>query len=252
MDKKIFYDNIRKSLFKTGLTDKQVSGIESILAAIAAHPTQIPMRDQAYIFATAYHETGRTMQPVRETFASTDDMAIARLEKAFKAGTLTWVKTPYWRKDAQGKTWLGRGYVQLTHKYNYEKATKELGIDFVGNPNLAMVDAPAARILVEGSVEGWFTGKKLADYTDFASKRRVINGTDKAATISGYAESFLLAFLAAGAVTPSETPAKPTQPAAEEIVTPPTVDVPTVAPSEPTSLLEAIIKIISALFGGKK
>lgn len=255
MDKKIFYDSIRKSLFSSGLTEKQVSGIESIIAAIASASKVIPIRDQAYILATAYHETARTMQPVRETLASTDDSAIARLENSFKAGKLTWVKTPYWRKDADGKSWLGRGYVQLTHKYNYEKAGKELGIDLVGNPNLAMVDSTAARILVEGSINGWFTTKKLSDYTSFTGKRYVINGTDKATTIAGYAEKFLAALTASGEIpkdidslTLPKAPEKPV----ETIVVPPVVDVPTVAPSEPTNLLELIIKLVVTLFKGAK
>lgn len=34
----------------------------------------------AYMLATAFHETGSRMQPVRETFASSDAQAITNLE----------------------------------------------------------------------------------------------------------------------------------------------------------------------------
>jgi len=87
------------------------------------------------------------MQPVREAMASTDAEAIARLERAWAAGRMTGVRTAYWRRDADGKSWLGRGYVQLTHKSNYIRAGRELGVDLVGNPDLAMDPAIAARIL---------------------------------------------------------------------------------------------------------
>jgi hypothetical protein len=56
----------------------------------------------------------------------------------------------------------------------------------------------AAKILVHGMEDGWFCGKKLADYlpehaanrTQFQNARRIINGTDKADLIAGYALSF--------------------------------------------------------------
>ena len=54
--------------------------------------------------------------------------------------------------DSSGKTYTakyhGRGYVQLTHDYNYEKYGKRLGIDLLENPDLAMQGDVAARIAV--------------------------------------------------------------------------------------------------------
>jgi hypothetical protein len=46
-----------------------------------------------------------------------------------------------------------------------------------------------------GMAEGWFTGKKLGNYitldkSDFANARRIINGTDKASLIAGYARHY--------------------------------------------------------------
>lgn len=198
MNREAFYASLRargSGVFGTSLTQGQVDGLEAILAACDG----LPVTHAAYILATAYHETARTMQPVRETLASTDDQAIARLDKAFASGRLKSVKNPYWRKDADGKTWLGRGFVQLTHKTNYARAGRELALDLVGNPSLAMQPTVAALILVRGSAEGWFTGKKLSDYLpgDYVQARRIINGMDRAQDIAGYARAFEAALIAA-------------------------------------------------------
>ena len=128
-----FYDRVR-ALFGGKLTAQQVDGINRIVDATKG----LPLRHRAYILATAHHETARTMQPVRETLANSDAQAVARLESAWRKGQLKWVKTPYWRPDARGKSWFGRGYVQLTHRANYERASDRLGIDMVSNPAVAM------------------------------------------------------------------------------------------------------------------
>ena len=47
-----------------------------------------------------------------------------------------------------GKRYHGRGYVQLTHKYNYAAYGKEFGVDLVGNPDLAADGELAAKIAV--------------------------------------------------------------------------------------------------------
>jgi hypothetical protein len=80
----------------------------------------------------------------------------------------------------------GRGYVQLTGLYNYTKATKRLkvlygiDVDLVAEPDLAKDPFIAYHIMSGGMHEGWFTGKKLADYArgstmDHYNARRIIN-----------------------------------------------------------------------------
>lgn len=204
MNRDTFYAALRRresGVFGTSLRQSQVDGIGAILDACAG----LPLPCAAYILATAYHETAYTMQPVRETLADTDAKAVARLENAWAKGRLKWVKTPYWRFDADNKTWLGRGYVQLTHKANYARASKELGIDLVAQPNLAMHSDIAAKILVRGSMEGWFTGRKLSAYMagdgfDYVSARAVINGDVKGngAKIAAHAKAFENALREAG------------------------------------------------------
>lgn len=53
----------------------------------------------------------------------------------------------------------------------------------------------AYNIMLLGMTEGLFTGKKLIDYindssADYINARRVINGTDRAQLIAGYAQDF--------------------------------------------------------------
>jgi len=133
------------SLFGGRLTQSQVSGMTPLLDEAAR--LNLDDRDLvSYPLATSYHETVNRMQPVRETLASTDAGAVAELEMAWKTGKLGSVKMPHWRVDANGKSWFGRGDVRVTHEENYRRMGEILGIDFVGNPSLALDSAISARI----------------------------------------------------------------------------------------------------------
>lgn len=138
------------------------------------------LRNQAaYVLATAFWETARTMKPVREYGGE----KYLRSKKYY----------PY----------VGMGYVQLTWRENYEKAGKKLGVDFVANPKLLLEAKYAAPILVTGMNEGWFTGKRLDQYitlsrSDFTGARRIVNGTDKAAEIAKLARDYDAALQAEG------------------------------------------------------
>jgi predicted chitinase len=105
------------------------------------------------------------------------------------------VKTPYWRPDEDGCSWLGRGLVQLTHKRNYEAMSALTGIDLVAEPDRAMEMDAAVTILIEGMLQGSFTGHKLADHlnattADWVNARRIVNGTDRAEKLAAYAMDF--------------------------------------------------------------
>jgi hypothetical protein len=206
MNRSIFFDRVRVQPFAGTLTQGQVEGLDRLLDE--AERIGLADRGQlAYVLATSFHETARRMQPVRETLAASDAAAIRILDAAWKAGRLPWVKTAYWRPDGEGKSWLGRGDVQLTWKANYEKMSALIGIDLVADPDLALDPAVSARILFEGMLKGAsgrgdFTGHALETYVagpkrNFVGARRVVNGTDKAAAIAAHAEAFLAALDAA-------------------------------------------------------
>lgn len=124
----------------------------------------------AYVLATVEHETNGTFKPVREAY---------------------WLPEII-RKRMRYYPYYGRGYVQLTWRYNYQRYSDLLGIDLIGNPDLAMDPPIACFILVHGFRTGLFTGKRLTDYisgnkADFIGARRCINGTDQAQKIAGIA-----------------------------------------------------------------
>lgn len=183
-----FYAYARKAPFGGRLTQSQIDGMESIFRAFEASG-QKSLKYLAYILATAFHETGGRMQPVREGFAKTD--AGARKAVANRAYGVPDKKT--------GHVYYGRGLVQITWAANYKKMGDILGLDLYNEPDLALDPYTSAAILVEGmlrgrSAKGDFTGKSLEDYfagdlEDAVGARRIINGTDKAQLIAGYYSS---------------------------------------------------------------
>jgi predicted chitinase len=181
--------------------DLKIGDTQLIIATARAE--NLLRNELAYALATTYHETAFTMKPVRETLAKNDAEAIRILDKSWSAKKLPWVKIPYWRYDDAGRSWLGRGYVQLTWYVNYLAMTRRLGVDLMTDPNAALRPDVAARILIIGMKEGTFTGKRLSDYitlkkSDFKSARRIINGTDKDDQIAAYARAYDAALTTAG------------------------------------------------------
>lgn len=198
MDRAAFFADLRKGLLGPTLVQDEVSGCEAVLDAMAG----LPLSWCAYALATAYHETAHTMQPIREFggpkyLTRMYDVTGSRPALARQMGNT---------EPGDGVKYCGRGYVQLTWKVNYAKAGAKIGVDLVNHPDRAMIPANAARIMREGMVEGWFTGKRLKDYlptrlgflSQYQQARRIINGTDKAALIAGYAMQFEAALVKGG------------------------------------------------------
>ena len=180
IDRGIFFIQIR-SLFGR-MSQSQVEGLNSLLDAVGG----CLINEAAYMLATAYHETAHTMQPIEEYGKGRRYDYGKRLKMSRK---------PY--SDTL-PIYYGRGYVQLTWYENYDKAGRLLKLDLLRQPELALQADVAAKIMREGMIEGWFTGKKLNDYVglrtaDYVGARRIINGTDKANLIAGYAVAFELA-----------------------------------------------------------
>ena len=189
-----FFDSVKNSLFKGKLKQSQVDGINFLLDAFDARP-ELVIPEIAYMLATVYHETGlfekvgdkkvfvRTMLPVEEYGKG----------KGRRYGSNIDIDGS--RYKGLPHVYYGRGYVQLTWLTNYVKATEKLCIDFVNNPSLALDPVNAAKIMIVGMQEGWFTGRKLAHYfahskKDYLNARRIINGTDKMQLIADYANKF--------------------------------------------------------------
>ena len=138
----------------------------------------------AYILATAYHETAHDFIP------------------KYEYGNLEYFVRRYWLNTkvakALGNTSAkeafdtrGVGLVQITGRRNHQR----FGI--LGNPSKGLEIGKAIEIIFVGMLEGFFTGAKLGKYVstnsyNFKEARRVVNGTDKALLIAGYAEKFLI------------------------------------------------------------
>lgn len=192
-NRQLFADQVRANPFAGSMTQEQWGGMASMLDYIDFlkwHPvdaaTQYFHSWNAYCFATTFHETAFTMQPVTEY------------------GSQTYLR---------GKSYypyIGRGRVQLTWAANYERSDKEIvagqwvadpgrfpggKVDQLNDVVQALDDEVSNVNLFIGSWQGWYTGRKLTDYLtnaekDYYNARRIINGTDKAAEIASYAEAF--------------------------------------------------------------
>lgn len=187
---KTFYDTIRNQLFNHSMLGSQVSGIQAIYDACIAYGIT-DIHQIAYILATAYHETAKTMQPIREYGGH--DYFMQRYDISGKNPTLA--KQLGNTIIGDGATYCGRGYVMITGRANYQKFSNILKIDFVKDPDYAMLLENAAKIAIYGMMQGIFTGKKLSDYINgttcnYLSARRIINGTDKSDLIATYALKF--------------------------------------------------------------
>jgi len=189
LNREVFFAYVRKSPFGNRLTPDQVKGMNLILDFWEDHYSDGDLRKLAYILATAFHETGGLMCPVREGFAKSDAQARKILANRKYA------------KPIDGVAYYGRGLVQLTWIENYARMGDILGIPLEDKPDLALDPEISVHILFEGmyrgtSNKGDFTGKSLEMYfnagtDDPEGARAIINGKDKAALIAGYHYAFL-------------------------------------------------------------
>jgi len=179
-----FFDNIRYYLFGS-FTQSQVDGLNIFLDYYDLNNPPIPDvyhlddRMLAYVLATTFHETARTMQPIAE-YGKGQGHAYGQ-----PAG-------PY------GQRYYGRGYVQLTWYDNYKRQDAKLHLQdtLVNNADRALEPDIALEVIIGGMVDGDFTGKKLSQFfteedTNWYDARTVVNGHDQASTIATYAEKFL-------------------------------------------------------------
>lgn len=268
LNRSAFFDAVREKPFGGRLSQSQVDGMGAILDAC---PPDLSTDRLAYCLATPVIETANTMQPIKEYggaayFKRMYDIQGERPAKAKELGNL---------RPGDGALFCGRGYVQLTGRANYAKATKRLlalgylpaGSDLEATPDLAMHPDVAAAILFVGMGEGWFTGQRLSDYfgagkADAVGARRIINGQDRAAEIAadwGYMRTALLrAGHSPGAVTtripdapidvaPLPSPAGPLTPMAPNTARPPMPAGPVAsAPTVTTGGLWASLKSLFA------
>jgi len=75
-----------------------------------------------------------------------------------------------------GARYRGRGFIQLTGKFNYRNYGKKLGIDLVANPEMANDPSIAAKLLALFLNNGEARIRKAIENDDLAAARRYVNG----------------------------------------------------------------------------
>jgi hypothetical protein len=176
MQRKPIFDLIR-TLRHRKLSPREVYRIDAVLDGLEKR--DIPPAHAAYILATAHYESDawRTL---------TEYASGAAYEGRENLGNT---------RPGDGKKFKGRGYVQITGRSNYADWGKRLGVALTIQPWHAANITYAVPILIDGMVEGTFTGHKLSDYLndkklDWVGARRIVNKLDRADLIAGYAKEF--------------------------------------------------------------
>jgi putative chitinase len=130
-----------RPLFGGKFTTGQVASLNALLTAGAAVLPNV--QALAYLLATAWHETGHTMMPVREGSRGAGKDYGRQLDM----GTGPGHRVPY---ATPAQLYYGRGFVQITWLTNYRSQSRIVGADLVNNPDLALQPAIATQIAVQG------------------------------------------------------------------------------------------------------
>ncbi len=188
MNRQQFFQEINQSLFCGKLNNRQKEGILHKLAAFEKFEVTDD-RWRAYMLATSFHETARTMMPIEEWGRGKGKSYGKKIKQS---------GLPYTWPD---QIYYGRGDIQLTWFENYERMGELMGLPLLEQPELALDPDISAQILVEGMIlgksnRGDFTGFSLENYfnthrDDPFGARRIVNGLDNAHTIAGYYYKFL-------------------------------------------------------------
>lgn len=139
-DRDVYFQTIKPLFGK--FSQDQVDGQEAILTRWEQeYGDRDDPRHLAYCLATTFHETSKEMQPIEE-YGKGEGMS-------------------YGSPDPEtGQTYYGRGFVQLTWRDNYRRATSELHLadeqNLEWHAEQALDPYVASEVMFEGMEEGWF------------------------------------------------------------------------------------------------
>jgi len=183
INRKHFFDSYRSKHGK--LSAAKVKALDFLITKLEAGRFKLETQ-MAYILATIFHETNGTFEPVIEGYWLGNNRK-NKLYNYYLKNNARALKSIF-PDGVNGLTYEGRGFVQLTHDFNYD------AFGLKDNPDAAMEPETAFLVIEKGLANGTF-GHKLQSHvnetkTDYINARRCVNGTDKARLIAGYAEQF--------------------------------------------------------------
>lgn len=209
MNRSKFYASIRPSIFAGKLTQLQTEGMESILNEWDK-TSQTDPRWIAYIMATAHHETGARFAPIEENLNYSAKRLVQVWPSRFPnlAAATPYANNPQKLANKvyggrlgntgpdDGWRYRGRGMVQITGKDNYAK------YGLADTPETAARNDIAAHIIVDGMINGRFTGLLLRAFFDHDTDnpigaRKIINPDSNGKKIAADYSKYLAALKAA-------------------------------------------------------
>lgn len=174
-----------------------------LIERLAADVPDIGQR--AYILATVQHETADTWRPISERHDGPN--RVAYFEARYGVGSRLAARLRN-TKPGDGALFHGRGYVQLTGRWNYRVLSSAIAragvtVDLEARPDLACEPDVAYHVLRLGMLLGLFTGLPLSRYVtatrrDYWLARKVVNGLDRAEHIAALAVAWQRAIEAGG------------------------------------------------------
>ncbi len=180
------------------VTENQTAGLNSLLDYFGEDADVNDVRWMAYMLATVKIETAHTFRPIEEIGKG----AGRKTHRNRKTGKIeTWYGTPV-EVTCDGRriqhVYYGRGYVQLTWHEHYVSMGAVFNRDLECHPELAYQDAALSyKIMSHGMRTGaaFANGRKLEDYinqneTDYIRARALVNGSNEADMIAGWAHTF--------------------------------------------------------------
>lgn len=154
------------------------------------------------------------------------ELAAFMAQMAHESGNFRYAEELGGGKDyySGGKRYKGRGYIQITHDYNYKKYGDRLGVDLVNNPEMAAQPDIAAKIALEywkdnvrPRVKNWdnvFEHSRAINLPSAKTEKQVKGMADRKAKYAKYSQQYATPEPPPSAPTamPTQGPARPATP----------------------------------------